>query len=242
MNDNLSPLLSVVIPTLNETKSGVFPLVLEPYIGLQNIELIVCDGGSEDSTLEMAQRAGAKLVTGDFPSRAERINAGVKASAAEMVLINHPRSRLDVLGIAYLIANRGKLKWGGFTHAFDNEHFLLKFTSWYSNKTRAMKRNIVYLDHCKFARRELLEQALPLPHFEIFEDTILSKALFKAAGGPEILPFKSTTSAIRFTKNGVFKQALINQWLKIRFHLGGDHKKMNRLYEKKLDFNSPKKD
>lgn len=240
MNDDFRPLLSVVVPTLNETKSGIFPSVLEPFIGLENIELIVCDGGSEDSTVELAERAGAKIIQGDFPSRAQRINEGFKASRAEMVLINHPRSRLELLGVAYLIANRQNLKWGGFTHAFDHDHFLLRFTSWYSNKARAEKRNIVYLDHCKFARREFLSKALPLPEVEIFEDTLLSRALNKVAGAPEILPFKSLTSAARFKRNGVFRQAITNQWLKLRFHLGADHKKMNALYESKLDFNSPK--
>ncbi len=240
MNDNFPPLLSVVVPTFNESKSGIFPSVLEPFIGLENIELIVCDGGSEDATLELAQGAGARVIKGDFPSRAQRINEGIKACRGDMVLINHPRSRVELLGLAYLIANREKLKWGGFTHAFDYKHILLRFTSWYSNRARARLRNIVYLDHCKFARKEYLDEALPLPHVEIFEDTILSQKLFKIAGKPEILPFKSLTSALRFRRNGVLRQALINQLLKLRFHLGADHKKMNKLYERDLNCNGPK--
>ena len=242
MNDHFRPLLSVVVPTFNESKSGIFPSVLEPFIGLDNVELIVCDGGSRDSTLEIARKAGARIIEGDFPTRAQRINEGAKASRADMVLIAHPRSRVELLGLAYLIAHRGELKWGGFTHAFDSKHFLLRFASWYSNRVRPRFGNVLYLDHCKFARREYLERALPLPHVEIFEDTLLSQNLYKVAGRPEVLPFKSLTSAIRFRKNGVFRQAFTNQWLKLLFHLGADHKKMNRLYEKELNCNTPKND
>ena len=54
----------------------------------------------------------------------------------------------------------------------------------------------------------------------------------------QLLPFISTTSAIRFTKNGLWTQALMNQILKLGFHIGVPHDTMNKIYERGLNLNS----
>ena len=71
---------------------------------------------------------------------------------------------------------------------------------------------------------------------DIFEDTEICTRLknYKSKRLKSI----STTSAVRFEKNGVFKQSLINQYLKLLYLLKIDHKKMNKLYEKKTKLNS----
>lgn len=232
------PRLSVVIPTLNESKSKIFARVLETYRGMDEVEVILADGGSSDETLKLASQIGAKVIESDPKSRAERINTAVALSKASMVLINHPRSVLSPAGVRYLMQEQDSLTWGGFTHAFDINHPFLRFTSWYSNVVRAKLRGIVYLDHCKFARKELMDRVGSIPPVEIFEDTLLSKMLYQAAGKPRILPFVSETSAIRFTENGMLRQGLINQWMKLSFYLGRDHRRMNRVYEGKIKLNS----
>jgi hypothetical protein len=77
----------------------------------------------------------------------------------------------------------------------------------------------------------------PIPDVDIFEDTELSIRLSKVSK-PKLIPIKVTTSAIRFSKNGLWKQSLMNQSLKAAYHLGIDPKKMNSLYEKGLSLNS----
>jgi hypothetical protein len=57
-------------------------------------------------------------------------------------------------------------------------------------------------------------------------------------GKPIRLPYQSKTSAIRFRKRGFFLHALMNQYLKIRFYLNGDFKKMNEAYENGVNLNS----
>ena len=232
------PRLSVVIPTLNESKSKLFAQVLATYRNIDEVEVLIADGGSSDETLELAALAGAKVIDSHPKSRAERINAAVALAKASMVLINHPRSVLSPEGVRYLLQENDSLTWGGFTHSFDINHPFLRFTSWYSNEVRAKLRGIVYLDHCKFARKDLLDKVGSIPPVEIFEDTLLSKMLYQAAGKPSILPFVSKTSAIRFTENGMLKQGLLNQWMKISFYFGRDHRRMNRVYEGKIKLNS----
>ena len=76
-----------------------------------------------------------------------------------------------------------------------------------------------------------------IPDVDIFEDTLLSQKL-QAFGDLQILPFNSMTSSIRFKKNGLLKQSLMNQWLKIAFMFNLSLENMNKIYEKGLALNS----
>lgn len=169
-------------------------------------------------------------------TRAERINLGMAKSAGEMILLHHPRSRLSREAVQALQVRKSEKFWGGFTHRFDFSHPLLHFTSFYSNHVRARFGGIIYLDHCVFFHRTFWQ---PLPKVAIFEDTILSLQLRKF-GRPQILPYVSFTSAVRFTKNGIWRQALMNQFLKIGYYCNVPHERLNALYEKGLNLNAKK--
>lgn len=231
--------LAVIIPVLNELKNDLFFKNLKVLKEIKGIEVIIVDGGSKDGTQERVQSDCSKLIRTTASSRAERINKGVAAANSIWILINHPRSLIDKKGVLWLLRfGPQEKKWGGFTHQFDLEHPLLKFTSWYSNKIRAKFGKIVYLDHCLFFRKEDFIKIGALPRVEIFEDTVLSKRLAKECGKPEILNFISKTSSVRFQQRGIWRQALLNQWLKACFYLGLDHRKMNQIYERETQLNS----
>jgi len=230
--------LSVIIPTLNESSNAYFPRILESLSTMREIEIIISDGGSTDNTLKLAEYSQVKILSNQTSSRAERLNYGLKEATGEIILLHHPRSLISLEGIEHLLSMTSHLHWGGFTHSFDFRHPLLKFTSWYSNNIRGGISGIIYLDHCIFLKREVLQKFGELPKVDIFEDTILSQILLEKYGKPTILPHLVETSAIRFRTNGIWKQALLNQYLKIKFHLNGNHKKMNELYEKDISLNS----
>lgn len=232
------PKLSVVIPTLNEEGNPYFLKVLESLSDFKEIEIIVSDGGSADNTSALTNNFNVKYLSSKTSSRAERINSGIKESSSDMILLHHPRSLISKEGIKYLIQNAKQLNWGGFEHSFDLANPLLKFTSWYSNRIRATLAGILYLDHCIFLRKSMAISIGEIPPVDIFEDTILSQKLSKQFGRPTILPYKVTTSAIRFKTNGILRQSIMNQYLKIKFHLGADHSQMNRLYEQNTELNS----
>ncbi len=212
-------MLSVIIPTAYESETVLFGQAVDCLAKYQNVELI-CVDKSEAKT------------------RAERLNLGFERARGSMILFYHPRSFVDPKGIEYLIEHSEKILWGAFTHQFDHSHFLLKFTSWYSNKIRGQGRGIFYLDHCIFFHRSLRKK--PIPPVEIFEDTVLSAQL-RGQQSPILLPFKSTTSALRFTKNGIWRQAILNQIMKIGFYFNASPQLLNKIYERGLNLNDPKK-
>ncbi len=227
-------MISIVIPTLNEGRSNYFRKVLKSIP--KEAELIIVDSLSCDGTAEIAKEYADKFIQTDTQSRSARLNLGIEAATGEWIVLHHPRSVLSEDALAQLNQISEEAVWGGFTHQFDVKHPALKFTSWYSNNVRGDKKKIYYLDHCIFARAMILKEKLPLPEVDIFEDTLLCKMLKKHKSIR--LSATSTTSAVRFVKNGILRQAILNQYLKALFFLSFDHRKMNILYEKKVPLNT----
>ncbi|EQC51228.1 hypothetical protein M901_1803 [Bacteriovorax sp. DB6_IX] len=172
-------------------------------------------------------------------SRAEKMNFAASATTAQFFVFIHPRSFLEKSAIEQLTRtiNKKELQWGAFTHRFDKRNRLLDFTSWYSNNIRGKFSQIYYLDHCLFIKRELFENIQGFPNLSIFEDTAICEKLRKHSPAFLCKSF-STTSSVRFNKNGLLKQILLNQILKIAYHLGVNDERMNKIYERGLNLNS----
>lgn len=235
--------LDVILPTLNEERSGFFPRVVDSLKIFREahpgVRVLVCDGGSSDQTCRVVEAAGFDVLQGKAGSRAERINMGLEAVRAELVLFHHPRAVVETAGLAYLLEHGHQYTWGCFGHEFvDNDHALLKFTSWYSSHMRCDARGIVYLDHCPFFNAQKISPlSLRLPSVDIFEDTELS-LLLRRYGKPVRLGFQAQCSAVRFDRNGVVKQLFVNQMLKVCYFAKVPHETMNKIYEFSLQFNS----
>lgn len=235
------PLISVVLPCLNELRHGYLGQILanlQEQVGAK--ELIAVVSPSRDDTLATLQQApGWRVIASNAPNRAQRLCEGIAASRGEVVLLHHPATLLPetiaLQQIAAAIADP-EVIWGGFHHSFDWDHPLLRFTSWYSNQVRSRQSRILYLDHCIFARRAILETIGGVPVMDIFEDTALSERL-RAFAPPRLLPGTVTTSARRFRQRGVYRQALLNQQLKLMYHLGVAPTAMNRRYERDSQIN-----
>jgi glycosyltransferase involved in cell wall biosynthesis len=89
-------MISVVVPTLNdETRlvACLAPLVPAAMEGLVR-ELIIVDGGSTDQTLEIADDAGAFILTGQG-DRATRWDLGIAKAKGPWLLLLEPAVRLE---------------------------------------------------------------------------------------------------------------------------------------------------
>ncbi|KAF5059613.1 glycosyltransferase [Methanobacterium aggregans] len=82
---NSEPLVSVVVPVLNSEKTlkKCLNSVLNQSYG--NIEVIVVDGGSNDRTVEIAQKLGAKVVDANVPSMTKQTNMGIINSQGKYI-------------------------------------------------------------------------------------------------------------------------------------------------------------
>lgn len=203
---------------------------------------------SQDDTLATIQQfPEVEIVETTASNRAQRLNVGIEASRGEYILLHHPATLLPAVTAlqqaeaALSQDSNQHAVWGGFVHSFDMDHWLLRFTSWYSTWVRS-RQGILYLDHCIFATKAALTAVGGVPDMDIFEDTALSIALrdySRSVGIKQvaIAPGKVITSARRFRDRGIYQQALVNQALKVMYHAKLDPKQMNWLYEGKRPIN-----
>ncbi len=232
-------MISVILPCFNEARHGYLPKILENLSQqLGDKQLIAVVSPSTDDTLAIIQQfPNFEIIETAATNRAQRLNVGIEASVGDVVLLHHPATLLPKLRALQLAAVALETSgWGGFRHSFDVDHWLLRFTSWYSTTQRSQRQRILYLDHCIFVRRQVLLEIGKVPDMDIFEDTMLSVALGKY-GKPAIAPASIITSARRFRDRGIYRQALLNQLLKVMYHTHQDPQKLNWLYESKSQIN-----
>ena len=236
--------LSIILPCLNEIRHGYLDRVLTNLIAqIGEKEIIVVVSPSNDGTDKVleeyaAQYSEIQVVRSLAKNRAQRLNDGIAVSSGEIILLHHPatllpeRIALQIIDQAITAGNN----WGAFQHTFDFPHWLLHFTSWYSNNVRFKQKEIVYLDHCPFIDRQILAQIGNIPDLDIFEDTVLSDRL-RQFSKPMLVEGKVITSARRFRQRGIYRHAALNQILKLCYLLNIDPKHLNRLYEKSYSIN-----
>jgi glycosyltransferase involved in cell wall biosynthesis len=238
--------ISIILPCLNEIRHGYLDRIFANLIAQDGEkEIIAVVGPSDDGTElvldEYASRFSEVLVVRSLAhNRAQRLNDGIIASHGEITLLHHPATLLpEVIALDLIKKSLGAgidSAWGAFQHSFDFDHWLLQFTSWYSDNVRVQQKGIVYLDHCPFINRQLLAQIGNIPDLDIFEDTVLSDRLRKFSK-PVLAQGKIITSARRFRQRGIYRHAMLNQVLKICYLLNIDPRSLNRLYEQKSSIN-----
>ncbi|MDB5246828.1 MAG: glycosyl transferase [Segetibacter sp.] len=83
-------MISIIIPTFNEAENieQLIKYLLtagEP----ENVEIIVCDGGSSDDTQEIAANAGARAVLSNKKGRAAQMNHGASIALFDLLYFVH---------------------------------------------------------------------------------------------------------------------------------------------------------
>ena len=83
--------ISVIIPVLNEAEN-----IAATVASTKNVEVIVVDGGSQDSTVQIAKELGVKVLGSNTASRAQQMNAGAQTATGDILLFLHADTRLPI--------------------------------------------------------------------------------------------------------------------------------------------------
>lgn len=168
------PLLSIIIPTLNEAEN--LPALLADLNKQQNmaVEIIVGDGGSTDATRQIAEQCGAGFVaTGR--GRGLQMNAAASKATGKYLLFLHADSRIDdscllFNAVRFLQHEQGETPLAG--------HFRLRFI-------RSQERNnLAY----RFAEEKTALNRVNTTNGD--QGLLLSTDFFRRLGGfDESLPF-----------------------------------------------------
>lgn len=215
------PRVSVVIPAWNEAER--LPRLLDALERCDPAphEVIVVDGGSDDTTPELA-RDRARLI-GAARGRAGQQNAGAREASGDVLWFLHADcvpAPSAVEEIRSVIA-RGS-PGGCFLIAFPPEertlHPLVPWIERGINARTLVTRNGTG-DQGIFVRREVFHAAGGFPAWPLFEDVALAAGL-RRAGRPAVCRGPLETSARRWLRHGVARTMALMWGLRIAYCAG----------------------
>ena len=228
LNDMPRPIISIIIPTLNEAEN-----ISETIRCAQadSVEIIVSDGGSRDATRQTARRQGARVICVEGGRGAQQ-NEGAKRARGQILLFLHGDTRLpkhfsrDILTLlAVPGASAGAFRLGisGSRRAFALVEFFTHL--------RSVFFQLPYGDQGLFMRKDMFNGAGGFLNIPIMEDYALVGAL-KKKGRVLIAPSAAITSGRRWEKMGCLKTLAINQLMIMGYHLNVKPKTLETLYKR----------
>ena len=195
------------------------------------VEVIVVDGGSRDRTADRARAAGARVIKSP-PGRARQLDAGWRATEAEVVLFLHADTRLP-RGFATAVERALRdpsVAGGAFRLSFDESSWGLRIVEWGAH-LRAARLGLPYGDQALFARRTVLEAAGGVRQVPLLEDLDLARAI-AARGRLVLLPESVVTSARRYRNDGTFRTWARNALALLGWRLGVDRGRLAEWYRR----------
>ena len=216
--------VSVIVPTLNEEEA--LPTLLQA-LSHATVEVIVADGGSDDSTLELAARYADRVSRGS-PGRSLQMNRGAALAQGEWLWFIHADTRLLSPVDAYLAAIQQAPSWGFFPLRLSGDaaplRVIERFINWRSGLS-----GVATGDQGLFLRRSLFNSLGGFAEQPLMEDVELSKRL-RASATARIGQLALETSSRRWEQRGIAKTVLLMWRLRLLYFLGASPQWLARQY------------
>ena len=222
--------VSIVIPVLNESEQlpRIVPALRQhPAVH----EILVVDGGSGDTTVQVAKQLGCRVISSER-GRGRQLRAGAKQSTGDLVLLLHADTCLTEGALeAMLQAARDRtLVGGGFWKVFDHPHWLMR-GSRLKCALRFYLGQRVMGDQAMFVRRDVLEEIGGVPEVALMEEFELCRRL-REKGRLGLAGGKVITSARRFREKGTLRTYWRMWRVLIQYNLGRSPEELRKLYER----------
>ena len=189
------------------------------YLRSQGHELILVDGGSEQSVAATAEPYVDKLLVTP-PGRASQMNRGGESAGGDLLWFLHADSRIEP-GIEQAMlsaAGDGAPLWGRYDVRLSGPHPLLRIVERMMN-WRSRLTGIATGDQGLFVERRLFDEVGGFPEQPLMEDIEISRRL-KRIVPPLCLRQRLTTSSRRWESGGVVSTILLMWGLRLFYWLG----------------------
>ena len=204
--------ISIIIPTLNEEKT--ISQCLETVVNIPGIEIIVSDGGSTDSTVEIAGQHSDVKVVHSQAGRSIQMNNGAACARGEILLFLHADCilpREDVLKIRQIF-DSGKFVGGAFQIRLLSDKFTYRWLEMGINfRSKAFK--LPYGDQGLFVKRSIFEKLGGFREMPVCEDLDFVYRLRRKYGEIAILNGRISSSVRTWKNRGIFRTSFRNQLL-----------------------------
>jgi rSAM/selenodomain-associated transferase 2/rSAM/selenodomain-associated transferase 1 len=221
--------ISIIIPALNEAATIV--RTLSHLERVDNLEVIVVDGGSIDETAALARSRGVKVIHSN-PGKAIQMNTGAAAATGDILVFLHADTLLPEGFSDQIVSalNQKDVAAGAFRLSIDSTAAGIRFIECMANLRSRLLR-LPYGDQALFMKKSLFDEIGGFPELLIMEDFILIRRL-KCKGKITIVPKAVTTSPRRWLQLGIFKTWLINQLIIMAYFLGFPPERLTRIYRR----------
>ena len=224
---------SIIIPTLNEA-TGIGRLIsfLFKHSHDHVKEIIVADAGSQDDTILIAEKAGAKIVRSPKKGRAAQMNNGAGFATGDVLYFIHADSFPPASYAKDIQAATGEgYSSGRYRTKFNSPKFILKINAFFTR----FDWFICYGgDQTFFITRDLFEQIggfndsmLIMEDYEIVSRT-------KQAGRYKIFSKSAMVSARKYDTNSWLNVQLANRKIVKMYLQGASQDEMVRKYKELL--------
>ena len=201
----------MIIPVLNE--EAVIGACLAQFCGVEDVELIVVDGGSKDETQKVVKAGGrAQWLQVGKAGRALQMNAGAERATGDVLLFLHAdtflpsdglmliRNSLRVCGV---VGGRFQLGLSEMTIGFRLVAFLSTLRSRYLG--------ITYGDQGIYVRREAFNVVGGFPSLQLFEDSEFCSRVARV--GKFVMLNAQVCSSTRRWREWGFVRTVLEMWV-----------------------------
>ena len=225
MGRDQSPLVSVVVPTLND--AGPLALLLGQIAGVDGFEVIVVDGDSEDNPEVVCEGRGVVFARCQA-HRGRQMQRGAELSRGRLIWFLHADASVEPALLDALRNAAGSMLWGRFDVRLSNPSPVFEVISWSMNQ-RSRLTGICTGDQGIFVSRRLLDAVGGMPDQPLMEDIELSRRLRRLAP-PKRMPERLVASSRRWEHEGVVRTTLLMWSIRLRYFFGARPEDLHATY------------
>lgn len=222
--------LSIIIPCLNESQHIDSTLDLLQGARKRGHEIILCDGGSTDNTIEISSHL-VDLCVHSSSGRSLQMNNAAKRASGDVLCFLHadtlPPENIDTL-ITDALNNSSKV-WGRFNIKLSGSHWAYRFIEFLMN-LRSCFSGIATGDQGIFICRNIFFKLSGYADIPLMEDIEISKRLRKISKPLCIKKNRLVTSSRRWEQHGIIRTVLLMWQLRLRFFIGTPASTLARSY------------